>query len=287
MLLRSFSFASACAVFGVLAACDRGGTADPERPSTTAIRIASFSPAMSATLVDLGCESNIVARSPWCTDVAKSLPVVGDFRDFDAERILLVSPSHIVLQPPLSGINPALESFAKAQGIALVAVQLDRMRDVRQFVSSVAPLASDAARVRARLDAIDAIPLVDVHAPRVVVLVSAEPMLAAGGANYLTDLLPIVHLRNALDAEGWIECSHEALAARDPDLLLGIAEREESVAGLRRALEAIPCRASRSGRIVVVVSPELLRPSTRSIDAMRALQSAIDAVLRTASEQAP
>ena len=275
MLLRSFSFASACAVFGVLAACDRGGTADPERPSTTAIRIASFSPAMSATLVDLGCASSIVARSPGCTDVAKSLPVVGDFRDFDAERILLVSPSHIVLQPPLSGINPALESFAKAQGIALVAVQLDRMRDVRQFVSSVAPLA------------IDAIPLVDVHAPRVVVLVSAEPMLAAGGANYLTDLLPIVHLRNALDAEGWIECSHEALAARDPDLLLGIAEREESVAGLRRALESIPCRASRSGRIVVVVSPELLRPSTRSIDAMRALQSAIDAVLRTTSEQAP
>lgn len=267
--------------------CEGSHDASASTDAHVEIRIASLSPAMTSTLIDLGFESELVGRSPWCADLSKSLPVVGDFRDFDPERLLLARPTHMVLQPPLSGINPALVTFAEKQGIELIAMPLDRMQDVRAFVARAALLATDPSRAHARLTALDAMSEVDSSAPRVIVLVNADPMLVAGSANYLADLLPLVALRNAVEREGWVECSHESLGLLEPDLLLGIAEREDNVALLQRTLAAIPCKAAREGRILVVIASELLRPSTRALDAMQALKPAIEAALASGKDAAP
>ena len=50
-------------------------------------RVASTSPAITDSLVELGLADHIVGRSGFCTSVPKSVPVVGDLRDFDAERL--------------------------------------------------------------------------------------------------------------------------------------------------------------------------------------------------------
>lgn len=269
----------ACAMACLTIGCDVPTSPSPTVAEADEVRIASLSPAMTATLVDLGFAAEIVARSPWCTDVPKGLPVVGDFREFDAERLLLVRPTHLVLQPPLSGIDPALVTFAAKEGIELVALPINRMEHVRSFVRAVGKLGLHGSRVQERMEALAQIPTVDARAPRAVVLVNAEPMLVAGSATYLTDLLPLVGIRNAMDREGWIECSHESLALLDADLLLGIAEHEEHRALLTRSLEAIPCKAAREGRVVVVVAGELLRPSTHALQAMEALKPVIDRAL--------
>ncbi len=275
--VRSVSLA--CASVAVILGCDASEAPRANQHSDVDVRIASFSPAMTATLVDLGFEHAIAGRSPWCTDVSKALPVVGDFREFDAERILLVRPTHIVLQPPLSGLDAALTTLATEQGITLVPIRIDRMKDVRSFVAEIAKLNMHTERVQSRLASLDAMPSISADDPRVLLLVNAEPMLVAGAQTYLSDLLPIIHLQNAMGREGWIESSHEALGLLEPDLLLGIAEHEDNLATLRRSLEAVPCRAARDRRIVVVVAGELLRPSTRALDAIKALEPEIARVL--------
>lgn len=83
-------------------------------PSTTAVapitpspRVASTSPAISDSLIELGLGAHIVGRSPYCTGVDASVPVVGDLRDFDAERLALVHPDVLFVQPPLASRSGA------------------------------------------------------------------------------------------------------------------------------------------------------------------------------------
>ncbi|MFM1823662.1 MAG: hypothetical protein RI967_1928, partial [Planctomycetota bacterium] len=97
-------------------------------------RLASTSPAITDTLVDLGLIEHLVGRSAYCTSVPRGMPVVGDLRAFDAERLVVVDPAVLFVQTPLAGVDPALASFCESRGIALVAQRIDSLADLAALV---------------------------------------------------------------------------------------------------------------------------------------------------------
>ncbi len=250
------------AIFG------RGGT--PPTPAPIIVvptpRVASTSPAITDSLVELGLAAHLVGRSPYCSGVSKDLPVVGDLRDFDAERLALAKPEVLFVQPPLAGVDPALQAYCTDQSIRLVERRLDTLEDLALladdfesvFGAAIAPKLEPARRYLSTI----ATPRAD--APRVLLIVSADPFLAVGRGNYLNSMLERCGFVNAVESKGWVELSVEAVVALAPARIVGLAQTESSALAIEGFAEVLPWPAA-PPPIASGALPALLSPSFAAI----------------------
>ncbi|MBL9147344.1 MAG: ABC transporter substrate-binding protein [Phycisphaerae bacterium] len=255
----------------------------PEAATATAPRIVSLSPAISRTLVDLGLGDAIVARTPYCDSVPASIPVAGTHLDFDAERIVSVAPTHLFVQAPAQGVDPALSALAAERGIALTAWKLERVQDVAALVRSLPDAIGGAAGERARpaavarADALDALDrraaAVPATAPRALLLVTTDPLGAAGAGTFLDDLARAAGWRNAVTHSGYPSLSHEDLVRLDPDLVVVVRDTSErDDATLRAQVLATDALLARYGASFRVVrDPDALLPSSALVDVAKKL----------------
>lgn len=253
--------------------------------------VATTSPAISDTLWQLGLIAHVVGRSPYCARVPKAVPVIGDLRDFDAERLALAKPDVLFVQPPLAGVDPALRAFCEKNGIRVVEQRLDSFAETRALVDQIARTfatdaksggdglagrLADAEKLFAEFDAATAqsAPVTDPTdaqrntatraRPKVLCLVSADPFLAVGRDNYLHELLSAEDFENALDRNGWIEIAPEAILALDIDAVLAIAESARGAERMRAAISQLPWTGA-SPVSAVVEAPQLLAPSLMAL----------------------
>ena len=76
-----------------------------------AVRVVSLSPGLTATMVALGVSDRLVGRTPWC-EVSTDVPIVGSLLDLNAEALVMVRPTVILLQPPAQGEIGGLSDLA-------------------------------------------------------------------------------------------------------------------------------------------------------------------------------
>jgi ABC-type hemin transport system substrate-binding protein len=238
-------------------------------PAAPEPRVASTSPAISDSLVELGLAAHVVGRSGYCRSLPSTVPVVGDLRSFDAERLALARPSVLFVQPPLAGVDPALAEFCRARGIEIVAQPLDRLADLARMAAVIERVfatvqGNGAPTWRARLEeiktSIASAPALPAQADRVLLVVSAEPFLAVGRGNYLDELLARAGYANAVDAAGWVELSAEMMVALAPARAVAISETRAGALEIANALEVLPWRGPAPG-IAAEAIPALLSPS--------------------------
>jgi ABC-type hemin transport system substrate-binding protein len=252
-------------------------------------RLASTSPAITDTLVDLGLIEHLVGRSAYCTSVPRGMPVVGDLRAFDAERLVVVDPAVLFVQTPLAGVDPALASFCESRGIALVAQRIDSLADLAALVEAIGREVPANGLDRARAErltpriaaalaeivgtrAADGAPS-DAEIPlgaggtRVLLLAGADPFLAVGRGGYLDELLARAGFVNAFEGAGYAELSAEAVVALAPSTVLGLAGSADGAARMREAIERLPWSQGALPRIATGAEPDLLAPSLRAVRA--------------------
>ncbi|MBI1303312.1 MAG: ABC transporter substrate-binding protein [Phycisphaera sp.] len=255
---------------GGAAGSEAGAQPRVAAPKSPSPRIASTSPAITDSLVALGLEAHVVGRSPFCKSVSESVPVVGDLRDFDAERLALSGAEVLFVQPPLAGVDPALRAYCESKSIRLVARRLESLADVERLVDDIAAvfgvepnvggsvLERSLGGARASIKSGVAAPE---GARQVLLLVSADPFLAAGRGTYLDELLAGATMANQMERTGYIELSAEAIAALGPTTVLGVTESAAGAARMRELLERVPWGEKGAPAISVSALPELLSPS--------------------------
>lgn len=255
-------------------------TAPPASAPTVAAvvpapRVASLSPAITDSLAELGLAAHVVGRSGFCRSVPANVPVVGDLRSFDAERLALAKPDVLFVQPPIAGVDPALRELCAQKSIELVERRLDTLDDMRGLVADITHVFG--AEAGERLAPIEAFlaenspdikpspsPSASTGAQRVVIVVSADPILAVGRGNYLDELLSRAGATNAVDAKGWVELSVESLVALKPARVIGISETRARALEVANFLEVLPWNGA-PPIVVADALPELLTPSLRAI----------------------
>ena len=263
--------------------------------------VAVSSPAISDTLWHLGLVAHIVGRSPYCGKVPKAVPVVGDLRDFDAERLALAKPDVLFVQPPLAGVDPALRTFCEQSGIRLIEHRIDSFADTRALVGDIAEVFATQPRVGAdglagrlgEADALfeqfaDATPPSERRSamPKVLLLVSAEPFLAVGRDNYLDELLAAEGFENALDRDGWIEIAPEAIVTLPCDAVLAIAESARGAQRCNEAIRALPWPAALPP-VAVEEAPQLLAPSLIALAERSRIRKLFERAVLTKREGSP
>lgn len=257
---------------------DEGDAAKPAPDGAPSPRVASTSPAITDSLVELGLAAHVVGRSGYCASVPKAVPVIGDLRDFDAERLALARPDVLFVQPPIAGTAPELRDFCTRKSIRLVERRLDTLADIALLADDIE--AVFGATVTPRLAELRGFlgekPAIASDAPRVLVVVSADPFLAVGRGNYLDELVAHAGWRNAVDASGWVELSVEAILALKPDRIVAIGEHEAGAHEIESLLAILPWQGAQP-ETRVTAAPFLLSPSLAAVTRRDALAQLLDA----------
>jgi iron complex transport system substrate-binding protein len=251
------------------------------------LRIVSLSPAMSQVLVDLGLGERIVGRTPFCDALPREIPVVGSLLDVDYERLLLLAPTHLVVQPAASGTDPELERLALAHDWVLIEQGLDRLEDVATFVEGLpdglrieAEEGSEAAgevralheRARAATAQVRALvrapsPMTHAAPVRTLLLVGTDPPTAAGRATFVDEMLIAAGGINAVEVEGYPELTLEAIVGLDPERILVLREvamGANDVNLLLAPLRSTATRAARDKAVGLFIDPSVMLPSTQA-----------------------
>lgn len=276
---------SCLAVGLTIAGCGRapGTSHDIDEPDSAApeLRIVSFSPALSRIAVDLGVSDLMVGRTPWCTSLDESVPVVGRLDDADFERLVRLDPTHLLVQPLATGIHPELTRLSNERGWTILSAMINGVDDIRSAtvrivdsLTELLPARAESIRAahaswRSELDLMLQ-PLPELSGDEMVLIVlPGEPVLAFGNETYLGDVTVAFGLRNAIASTGWVELTLEDVARANPDLLIVVASGLDSEATPETALgplATLPIAAVREGRWVVLEHPDAIIPSTSVLE---------------------
>jgi ABC-type hemin transport system substrate-binding protein len=274
----------------ILAAC--GNDSTPGRD-------ASNSPAITATLRDLGLADRLVGRSRFCEGV-DDVTVVGDLLDVDYETLVRLDPTHILVQPPSSGTDAGLLALAGERKWKVSAWSLAGLADVRTMLAELpSAIAPDPGplhqhtteRANAMLAEIDAALAPDPRdnpiaaCGRTLLVEKVNPILAFGRGSYLDQMFTAMGGENAVQIEGYPELSLEDVIRLDPDTIIVVRSRADGLTASSALgpIAAADLRAIREGRIGLLAHPDALLPGSglgRAAEALKQVAESISAARR-------
>lgn len=267
-----------------------GATQPGVGPPRPARRIVSLNPSTTELLFAIGAGPQVVARTRWCDwpPEATRRPSVGDGFPPNIEAVLAKHPDLVVIYP--TGVNDGATRRFADLGIPVLALRTDRIEDLAgaarllgaasghtRAADSLAG-AIESALVRARHAAVGAV------GPRVAILAWTTPPLVLGAGSYLHEVVELAGGRNAFGdvARASAPVSLEAIAARDPDLILLAGGTPSALLG-RPEWRAL--RAVRAGRVLALSDPALARPTPRALAAIAPLRARLARIAISTSQE--
>jgi len=270
-----------------------------EKPTRAELRIVSLSPAISRTLVDFNLQDRIVGRTPHCASLDPAIPVVGDLLTIDFEALLRLRPTHVLVQPPATGINSHLVELAAEHRWTVLQWRLDGVNDVRAMVKDLGstllrPQTDDAEKIAVRSNAI----LLDIEeslspgeqhifSGSVLMATSVAPILAAGRGTYLDDILKSFGGVNAVTSEGWVELTMEDVTRLDPKAIVLFkpqASAESSFWDYAGPLMELSVEAMMLRRLALIKNQESLVPSSAVVSVAEELRHLMQSFQETPIE---
>lgn len=257
---------------------------DAGRPITLAApahRVVSLAPSITELLFALGAGDRVVGRTTWCKypPEAERVPVVGDGLNPNIEAVAAQRPDLVVLYR--SQLNETAATQLERLGIPAVILAQDRLEDVARAARLLGRLTGrDAAgdSIVAVMDSLLRAPRPPPRA-RVVFVVWDNPPIVIGAGSYLDQLTTLAGGANAFHdlAAASATVSIETIAARDPDLIVELADSAGApppAYASRREWRAV--RAVRERRFLMLPASLFGRPSPTAPAAVAALRQALE-----------
>ncbi len=240
-------------------------------------RIISLAPSFTETLYALGADSLLVGVTSYCNypSTASEKAVIGDLLAPDIEGIIALKPDLVLIS--VEGNSQQTFTRLRDMGVRLF---VSNPRDLEGVLKSIGDIASITGcekagakllgRLRAVRDSVRANP--PERAASAMMLLSLQPLIAAGGGTFIGEMIDCAGGRNAASdlAGGYPVLGREELLLRNPDVLL--LPDDLGVDGkslLQRFPEWRNLSALRSGRLYTLNADVLMRPGPRLFDALR------------------
>jgi iron complex transport system substrate-binding protein len=202
-----------------------------------------------------GCLIGTIAHSNEPAEAAK-VPVIGDAETLDFEQLLALRPSVVVVAVDV--VQRVRIDRIRSLGIPVYQVHVTRLAGMPESLrrlgklTGTAPAAdATAAMLEAELSALRA--RYERRAPiRVLYQIWDRPIYTVGGRHVITDALRLCGATNIFDelATAAPAITHEAVLARDPQLILASAPPASADQWLREWRRFPSIDAVRNGRLV-------------------------------------
>lgn len=208
---------------------------------TPSPRIVALSPAIGIILRDLGRVSSVVGRHGYDSFLPSQIPTCGDQAGIDFERLLTVSPSHILTQWGTRELPERLRTLSTQKGWITADYPLLSLTDIRDAVIDIDRLSSHQELGKTHTLTAQAAKLVEemdqawsaregIFKGRVLLLASVKPYGIFGPGSCHHDILLALGATPAvtqgaryinLDAEKLIEIAPDVIIYLDPLVVEG------------------------------------------------------------------
>jgi iron complex transport system substrate-binding protein len=261
----------------------RPAPADGEHARKTPERIVSLAPSVTEMLFALGLGDRIVGATDHCDfpPEAKKIPRVGGLGRPNVEKLLSLAPD-LVIATDLE--RKELAEALRRVGIEVLELKIgnfaelfDAERKLGDAVGKPEQAARQVLEMQARLEAAAKLyaGVPRDRLPKVFIEVWADPLITAGGASFLDDVVARaggVNVAHELKQE-YPTINPERVVAWDPDaILLCDATEGNEAAEVAGRIGWGGIKAVREGRIIADISPDLLvRPGPRLVTGVEQL----------------
>ena len=246
-------------------------------------RIVSLAPSSTELLFAIGAGDRVVGRTTWCRypAAALSVPVVGDGLNPNVEAIAARRPDLVVLYA--SALNETAARQLERLGIPAVILRQDLLEDVARDARLLGRLTALAGPADSVARAIEAVLAASAPrtAVRVAVVVWDNPPMVIGAGSFLDQLITLAGAHNAFHdlRSASATVSLETIAARDPDVVITLADSGEArPPALAAAREWQVVRAVRERRVLTLPGTLFGRPSPRAAAAVAELRRRLEAL---------
>ena len=274
------------------------GSAGPARPADVVdmlgrsvslpdgpLRVVSLAPSLTEIVFALGRGDWLVGVTDFCDypPEARSKPRIGGPMTPDLERVVRLRPD-LVLATADGNPRETLAQLArlhipvfavKPEGYAGILASAEAVGRALRAEREAAALVQDIqGRVAAIRRAVAGRPR-----PRVLYLVWADPLIAAGPATYIHDLMEMAGGENVVRERSvpYPRLSWEEVVGAAPEVILVASHRDgpdrPSIGEAWRGWQSVP--AVRSGRIIAVPGDTIHRPGPRVVEGVERLARAI------------
>ena len=191
-------------------------------------RIISLAPSVTETLYAVGAQKNLVGDTVYCDypSAAKGLPHVGGTLDPNAEKILALHPDLIIMATQTVSASEA-DSYAQRWHTPVFVCAASTYVGVIHDIALLGALAGNACKTRSVVQqmrsTLNKVRRLVAHRapPHVFVVVWQDPLMAAGGASYIGDLVRLAGGINIAENDGaYPNYSPERLLQQNPDVIL-------------------------------------------------------------------
>ena len=249
-------------------------------------RIVSLAPSNTEILFALGLGNKIVGVTDYCNypEEAKKKQKVGGYSTVNIERVLALNPDLVVAA---YGNGKETIDILREYGLTVIALNpknlSDVMRDI-ELLGKVTGTEENATRLvdmmEHRIDEVKRNASNFSLRPKVAHVLWHDPIWVSGKNTFIDELISIAGGENAFgDLEGWKIVSIEDFLARNPDII--VVNSGTGMGGGKDILydwtirELKDVRAVREGRVYVIDSDIISRPSYRLVYALEELSEII------------
>jgi ABC-type hemin transport system substrate-binding protein len=217
-------------------------TVEHEQEVYEGFRIVSLSPGITNTIIHAGYGDAIVGRSAFCLLADKSIPVVGDLREVDYERLLRLHPTDVFVQKTAASLPSHLVELSEQGVFRLHAYPMDRVTEIQDMYAFVHAHFGD------KVVQIELLQLEESTLPEHVLIITqgseGNAGLCFGKETYLDDMLQALGVENAITKKGWVSLSLEDIGRIKPELIIVVSDskiKQSSLEVLRSlGFEVIP-----------------------------------------------
>jgi len=248
-------------------------------------RIVSVAPSVTEVLFALGLGHRVVGVSSYCEFPPEALKKekVGGYINPSLEKIVALRPDLVI------GIAEGdLKTFVDKLASLKIPVYITSPRNVSAVLTSIEkigkvtfsprPAEKITQMMKERIQAVEA-KVQGQPRPRVLPVLSFDPLISAGRGTFVDDLIRLAGGRNLAGvAKGkYPRLSVEEVFAQDPEvIILGSMKSQDVMTEGRGRLEHWKTvSAVRQGRIYVLDADLIYRPSPRIVDGLEEMARAI------------
>jgi iron complex transport system substrate-binding protein len=232
------------------------------------MRLISLAPSVTEILFALGLGSRVVGVTTYCDypREAAGITKVGDTQRPNLEKIISLKPD-LVIVSTASQLEEFMSNLERL-GIPVYVnnpTNLESLLDSIKGIGAVAGVPESANKLVADLSSrIGAVHsrVAGLERPRVLFVLSTEPLITAGGGTFINDLITEAggESVSADQKADYPQFSLETALARRPEVIF----LQAGGSGLPKQLAETP--AARAGRVYQLDDALLLRPGPRIVD---------------------
>lgn len=244
-------------------------------PASHAVRIVSLAPVATEFLFELGLGDEVVGVTTYCDkpSKAKTITKIGGFADPQLEAIIKLKPD-LVVATPYGGAVQVVAAL-KARGIKTVAHSAESLSEVKRFLEELGATTlkpKQASALQHKLD-VEFASFANRLAskPRVLMLISSSPLIAAGPDTFPGQILTHIGALNAVSTKTplWPVLSLEDLMRHAPDIIV-VSNGEVALEATRTHLKPLLLKYPRT-RLFAPKDALLQRPGPYINDDIKVL----------------